>query len=98
MEATTFEQVAQALSDGLDLCIRARRMDAQQRTNDLVSVAPSLDLERYAPRHNAINPDQPVFTRSATMAVWAQDQYDRDLAEWERKSRELLMRLPADPK
>lgn len=77
------------LSEGLDLCVRARKLDAQERTNHAAEAGVS-DLERYAARHNAMWPDQPVLTRCATVPLWVQDQYERDLAEWERKSRHHL--------
>jgi hypothetical protein len=79
------------LSEGLDLCVRARRLDAQDRTNGLVEASVGgLDLDRYAPRHNAISPDQPVLSRSATIPLWVQDQYERDLADWERRAKHHL--------
>ena len=86
------------LSQGLDLCVRARKLDAQDRTNN--AKAFSIDgeaweksgrLEQYAVRNNAINPDQPMALKSATPALWVLDQYERDLADWERQSRAHLM-------
>lgn len=80
------------LSEGLDLCVRARKLDAQARTNLVAEMSPSIDLERYAQRHNTW-PDydhQPILTRSATIPLWVQDQYERDLADWERRARHHL--------
>lgn len=85
------------LSEGLDLCIRARAMDAQDRTNAqmAISSAPKEwwdeNLPRRVERHNAVFPDQPMSTRSGTIALWVHDQYEKDLAEWERKARRHLM-------
>jgi hypothetical protein len=81
------------LSEGLDLCVRARKLDSQERTNLMAEMAPGMDMERYATRHNA-DPDywhQPVMTRSGTIPLWVADQYERDLAKWEEKSRFHLM-------
>ena len=79
------------LSEGLDLCVRARKLDAQDRTNGIVEMAKGeIDLERYAARHNANDPDSPVLTRCGTAALWVLDQYERDLAAWERKARHHL--------
>lgn len=81
------------LSEGLDLCVRARRLDMQERTNIVAEMAPDTDLERYAARHNA-DPDYahaPVTTKSATIALWVMDQYERDLAEWEGRVRKHLL-------
>lgn len=77
------------LSAGLDLCVRARKLDAMVRT---IAVAGNAsDLERCADRWNAQRPDQPIMSRSGTIPLWAQDQYERDLAEWERTARQHLM-------
>lgn len=74
------------LSEGLDLCVRARKLDAQDRATAAVEVGVS-DLDRYAEHHNALWPDQPVATCCGTIALWVQDQYEKDLADWERRSR-----------
>lgn len=87
------------LSEGLDLCVRARKLDAQDRAN--ASIAASVDGEaweasgifkRYAKMHNEHWPDQQIATRSMTIPLWMQDQYERDLADWERRGREHLAR------
>lgn len=79
------------LSEGLDLCVRARKLDSQERTNVVAEFSPDIDLERFAARSNIIDPDRPYMTRSGTIALWVQDQYDSDLADWERRSRQHLM-------
>lgn len=85
------------LSEALDLCVRARKLDAQDRAN--VAVAASADpdamrelLPRCAARHNERFPDQPMESRSGTIPLWVQDQYERDLADWERRARHHLMK------
>lgn len=86
------------LSEGLDLCVRARKLDAQERTNISVSASvageeweASGNFARHVKRHNVVFPDQPMMTKSATMPLWVQDQYEKDLAEWERKARQHMM-------
>lgn len=85
------------LSEGLDLCVRARELDAQDRTNAqmAISSAPKEwwdeNLPRRVARHNAIFPDQPMSMRSGTPALWLLDQYEKDLADWERRGRQHLM-------
>jgi hypothetical protein len=85
------------LSEGLDLCVRARAMDAQDRTDAQIAISSAPkewwdeNLGRRAARHNAIFQDQPMTSRSATLPLWIQDQYEKDLAEWERKARLHLM-------
>lgn len=86
------------LSEGLDLCVRARKLDMQERTNAIAERSPGTDLERHADRHNAWphNEHQPIMSRSATIPLWVQDQYERDLADWERRSRAHLMQAHPD--
>ena len=55
------------LSEGLDLCVRARKLD---------------DLER-----RRIARSMAGETTSGTVPLWAQEQYERDLAEWETRAR-----------
>lgn len=85
------------LSEGLDLCVRARKMDAQDRTaaQMKISSAPKEwwdeNLERRVAYHNALFPDQPMSSKSGTLPLWVQDQYEHDLADWERRARHHLM-------
>lgn len=85
------------LSEGLDLCVRARKLEGIQRR------AAHLDLsmfpeewvasgrfDMFVARNNIENPDRPIETRSLTPTLWAIEHYDRDLAEWERKARHHL--------
>jgi hypothetical protein len=60
------------LSEGLDLCVRARKMDEAERK-----------LVEWQMQH-------PHVTKSATIPLWAQDQYERDLADWEARVRAAL--------
>jgi hypothetical protein len=48
-------------------------------------------FDKYVERHNIDRPDRPIATRSGTVALWLEEQYQTDLAEWERKSRHHLM-------
>lgn len=77
------------LSEGLDLCVRARKLDSQVRADAAVKSGVS-DIEQYADRHNELFPDQPVSSRSGTVPLWLADQYEHDLAEWERRARHHL--------
>jgi len=85
------------LSEGLDLCVRARTMDAMDRRAATLAVSSDPEgwvesglFDKHVERHNIVNPDQPISTRSATVAVWAIDQYEKDLADWERRGRHHL--------
>lgn len=94
MSEPTYADIARQLSRGLDLCVRARSLDAQDRTNVMVETFPGIDMTRAGPRLNAVFPDTPYTTRSATIPVWLQQQYDTDLAAWESETRTMLSRLP----
>lgn len=92
------------LSEGLDLCVRARAMDAQDRTAVAIGASSASkewwDANRAArvQAHNEIFPDQPMSLRSATLPLWVQDQYEKDLAEWERRARRHLTQGCATPR
>ena len=60
------------LSEGLDLCVRARKLD-----DPVIALEPEWEKNPY-------------MTRSATPALWVQDQYDNDLADWETRARKTL--------
>lgn len=86
------------LSEGLDLCVRARQMDAMDRRASTLAASScphewveSGLFDKYVERHNIDRPDTPIATRSGTVALWLEEQYQTDLAEWERKSRHHLM-------
>jgi hypothetical protein len=99
---TGCEQCRTLLSQGLDLCIRARKLDAMDRRAATLSASKNPDewqesgqFDRYVKRHNIQNPESPIATRSATVPLWAQQQYELDLARWEEKARQHL--LQCDP-
>ena len=92
------ETCTELLSQGLDLCVRARKLDAQHRSNVAVKVSvcgeeweKSGVFEKHVIRNNIENPHREMMTKSATIPVWLQDKYERDLHEWEQKSRHHLM-------
>jgi hypothetical protein len=62
------------LHEGLNLCVRARKMD------EALLAAECRKRGSYAPEHvNCLTPH-----------LWLQEQYDADLAEWEEKTRNHL--------
>lgn len=63
------------LSEGLDLCVRARKLDDNLKG---ALEAGSVGIER---------PHQGAGTRSLTPALWVLDQYDTDAADWEKRAR-----------
>lgn len=91
------EDFRSLLSEALDLCVRARKMDAMDRRDATLAVSVDPDgwqasgtFDRYVERHNIQNPDKPIATRSGTVPLWLNDQYETDLADWERRARAAL--------
>ena len=92
------ETCRELLAEGLDLCVRARQMDALDRREATLAISSDPQewqdsglFDRYVALHNATNPDTPISTRSGTVRLWVQEQYDTDLAAWERRGRTHLM-------
>jgi len=71
------DMLAELLSEGLDLCVRARELDTQTERSFEVQ------LGRIFPEG----------TRCATPALWIQRQYDDDLTAWEERAKSTLLRL-----
>lgn len=63
------------LSEGLDLCVRARKLD-----EDVEKALIAGRSEEYG-------------FRCGTPALWVQEQYSKDLADWETRARNCLTRL-----
>ena len=99
MSGVRCDECESLLSEGLDLCVRARAMDATDRTAAQMSISSAgkdwwdANLAARAAAHNATFPDQPMSTKSATLPLWVQDQYERDIADWERRARAHLIDL-----
>lgn len=92
------EALQALLSEGLDLCVRARNMDSRDRRNATLDC--SVDgkewvesglFDQHVDFHNLHTPHAPLSTVSATVPLWAQDQYDRDLYSWEQRTRGYLL-------
>lgn len=96
------EALWKLLSEGLDLCVRARKMDSMDRRAATLAASSNPEawekdgtFDRYVERHNIERPDTPIHTRSGTVHLWMQEQYDADLADWERRTRQHLLKHPA---
>ena len=85
------------LSEALDLCVRARNMDAMDRGETAIKASKdptwesSEKFSEWITDHNEKNPHAPIATKSGTVPMWLQEQYDRDLADWEARARKHLM-------
>ncbi|KXV17106.1 hypothetical protein [Gluconobacter oxydans] len=92
------EKCCELLSQGLDLCVRARKLDEIDRRNNFLAASVCPDewqkdglFDKFIERWNAMNSDRQCSTKSGTIALWVQEQYEADLAEWERKGCHHLM-------
>lgn len=71
------DDLALLLSEGLDLCVRARGLDT------LVERATEAGMGCKFPGG----------TRCLAPALWVTELYEKDLADWEARSKSLLLRL-----
>jgi len=103
--AETCKTCRDLLAAALDLCVRARKMDEQDRR--VATLAASVDgaswvesgrFDEYVRRHNIHYPDRSIAPKSATIHLWVQEQYDTDLAAWERNARHHLTQGCNSPK
>lgn len=75
MEQERIKQLEGLLHEGLNLCVRARKLD------DGILAEECRRQGSYAPEHvNCLTPH-----------LWLQEQYDSDLANWETKARQALI-------
>jgi hypothetical protein len=100
-EAGDRDDLWRLLSEGLDLCVRARKLDAIDRRAATLSASKNPEgwqrdglFNQYVAEHNLHYPHAPIETRSLTPALWAQEAYEKDLHEWEQKVRQHLTRHP----
>lgn len=86
------------LNEALNLAVRSDQFEEQNRRRS--TLAASVDAEeweqsgmfaRHVERHNIENPHIQIAPTCATMHLWVQDQYDKDLADWQTRSRAHLM-------
>lgn len=78
-EPVTVDEIALILSEGLDLCVRARKLD------DAISAA-------MVAGH--VGEERGTEIRCLTPALWVPEAYDRDLDAWESRAKTVLARLP----
>ena len=94
----TCETCRDLLNEALNLACRSDQFEEQNRRES--ALAASMDgkawqqsgrFDAYVARHNEHYPAARIATKSLTMHLWVQDQYDKDLADWQRRARSHLM-------
>ena len=86
------------LSEALNLTVRGRTLDGIQRRSDCLNASCEpqewLDSGRFddhVARHNCTcQPWDRIEHRSLTPQLWAEDQFQRDLHDWETRARRFL--------
>ena len=87
------------LHEALDLTVRGRSLDGIQRRADTLAASKDPEswqrhglFDKHVERHNAeAEPWNMIETRSLTPRLWLEEQFARDLHEWEQKARKHMM-------
>lgn len=86
------------LNEALNLAVRSDQFEEQRRRRAQLEASMDPDgwqesgqFDRFVERHNTLMPHQKIAERCATMHLWVQDQYDKDLADWQSRDRKHLM-------
>ena len=95
----TCETCRDLLNEALNLACRSDQFEEQRRRQAALDA--SIDPEAwqkggifdaYVQRHNETFPHSQIAPKCLTMHLWVQDQYDKDLADWQARAREHLMK------
>jgi hypothetical protein len=91
------ETCRKLLNEALNLAVRSDQFDEQARREAALDASQCPDewqesgrFDAYVERHNATTPHRRIATKSMTMHLWVQDQYDKDLADWKGRARRHL--------
>ena len=87
---------AALLNEALNLTVRGRTLDGIQRRADTLAASKDPEgwqaeglFDRHVERHNCTcDPWRHIEPRSLTPQLWAEDQFQRDLHNWETRARE----------
>lgn len=91
----TCQECVNLLHEALDLTVRGRTLDGINRRQAQLDASRSPEewqasgrFAAHVERHNATHDAwRQIETRSLTPRLWAEDQFDKDLWEWEQKAR-----------
>lgn len=86
------------LNEALNLAVRSNQFEEQKRRRS--ALAASVDAEEweqsglfadYVDHHNINFPHARIAPTCLTMHLWVQDQYDKDLLDWQTRARAHLL-------
>lgn len=83
------------LKEALNITARGRKLDAVANRASCLGASVAADewqksgqFDRYVERHNmTCDPWRIIESRSLTPQLWAEDQFNRDLHDWEQRAR-----------
>ena len=83
------------MHEALNLTARGRRLDAIANRASCLAASVAADewqqsgqFDRYVERHNArCEPFRHIEPRSLTPQIWTEEQFERDLHDWEQRAR-----------
>lgn len=92
------EKCRDLLNEALNLACRSDQFEEQRRrqanldaSSDAEAWLESGRFDAYVERHNLVSQHQRIAPKSLTVHLWVQDQYDKDLADWQGRARKHLM-------
>jgi hypothetical protein len=95
----TCETCRDLLNEALNLACRSDQFEEQRRRQANLDASACAEewlesgrFDAYVERHNLLNPHRKIAVKSMTMHLWVQDQYDKDLADWQIRARAHLMK------
>lgn len=87
------------LNEALNLAVRSDQFEEQRRRQGALDASLDPDewqrggtFDRYVERHNQIFPHAKIAPKCLTVHLWVQDQYDKDLMDWQDRARKHLMK------
>ena len=85
------------LNEALNLAVRSDQFEEQNRRRAALAASvcaeeweQSGQFARYVERYNIENPHKQIEATCLTMHLWVQDQYEKDLADWQARARRQL--------
>ena len=92
------ETLESLLNEALNLTVRGRNLDAIQRRADNLAASQEPEewqesgrFDAHVARHNLrCSPWDRIEHRSMTPQLWVEDQFQRDLHDWETRARLFL--------
>jgi hypothetical protein len=93
----TCETCRDLLNEALNLACRSDQFEEHRRRQAMLDASSNSEewlesgrFDAFLERYNLTHPHAQMATKSLTVHLWVQDQYDKDLHEWQQKARKHL--------